>query len=338
MPELTKISKNDLLLFAFSREKTFYKDFAKLCHNGPQCVGGSRLARQTMTNYLEDLEAEGFLKKAVAPGDKFQHYHVPKNKYREVAELKARYDSDEEFKKLSVEEQAAKVDEALLHKDRELITHLIALNGWLNASQIALQTGIERNRVLEAIWGKHNTAGMPDFSSDALICRFIDSEKDNPLPFYMRNHGMSFEGVYLTIKNYPDDFEKILEKWSSVHPFILARYPLLKKHGLGLSLFRFINEVDVYNLPLMGKKEHLEDMFLSFFPKDGGHISEWFNFIREDAEFRQRLKKLYLEKIDSAKSYIHTVQHAMEAIDNLASTKPNLRQREQDKGFFVSLM
>ena len=338
MPELTKLSKNDLLLFAFGREKTFFKDFAKLCHNGPQCVGGSRLARQTMTNYLEDLVADGFLEKDVAPGDKYQHYRVPKTKYREVAELKERYESDEEFKKLSVEEQAAKIDEALLEKDREQITHIIALNGWLSASQIANQTGIDRERVIEAIWGKHNTAGVPDFSNDALIRWFVCSEKDSPLLFYMRNHGLSFEGVYLTIKKYPDDFEKIVEQWSSVHPFVLGRYPLLKKHGLGLSLFRFINGLDPYNFPLMGKVEYVEDRFLDFFPKEGGHISEWFDFIHEDAEFSQRLKKLYSEKIESAKRYIRIVQQATEAIDNLASPKPNRNRMEQDKGFFVSLM
>jgi hypothetical protein len=338
MSELTKISKNDLLLYAFGREKTFYKDFAKLCHNGPQCVGASRLARQTMTNYLEDLEAEGFLEKAVAPGDKFQHYRVPKSKYREVAELKARYESDAEFEKLSVEEQASKIDEALLEKDKEQITRTIALNGWLNASQIAIQTGIDRERVLEAIWGKHNTAGVSDFSDHNLIRWFISSEKDSTFPFYMRNHGLSFEGVYLVLKKYPDDFEKIIEQWSSVHPFILGRYPLLKKHGLGLSLFRFINEVDPFNFPMMGKVEYVENKFLSFFPKDGRHISEWFDFIREDAEFRQRLKKLYLEKIERAKSYIRIVHNALKAVDNLAASKPNREQMEQDKSLFVSLM
>jgi len=338
MLELTKISKNDLLLYAFSREKTFYKDFANLCHNGPQCVGGSRLARQTMTNYLEDLEAEGFLEKSPAPGDRFQHYRVPKSKYREVAELKERYESDAEFKKLSVEEQAVKIDRSLLEKDQEQITHTIALNGWLTASQIEIQTCINGERVLEAIWGKHNTAGVPDFSNEALIRWFISSEKDSVLPYFWRKHGLSFEGIYLVLKKYPDDFEKIIEKWWSVHPFVLGRYTLLKKHGLGLSLFRFVNQLDPYNFPLMGKVEFVEDQFLNFFPKEGGRISEWFDLIHEDAEFRQRLKKLYAEKIESAQSYIRIVQQGLKAIDNLASSKPNREQMEQDKSFFVSLM
>ncbi len=338
MPELTKIKKNDLLLFAFGREKTFYKDFAKICNNGPQCVGGSRLARQTMTNYLSELEGEGFLERAFAPGDRFQYYRVPKNRYREVAELKSRYESDEKFKKLSVEEQGAKIQETLLEKDREQIIYIIALNGWLNASQIAIQTGIDREKVLEAIWGTHNTAGEPDFTDSALIRWFITSEKDSPLLFSMRNLGLSFEGVYLTIKKYPDDFEKIIEQWSSVHPFVLGRYNHLKKHGLGLSLFRFINQLDPYNFRLMGRAEFVEDCFLDFFPKEGKYISEWFEFIEEDAEFRQRLKKLYAEKIERAESFIRIVQQANKAIENLESSKPNREQMQQDKSLFVSLM
>ena len=89
----------------------------------------------------------------------------------------------------------------------------------------------------------------------------------------------------------------------------------------------------------MGKVEHVEKQFLSFFPKDGGLISEWFEFIqKEDPEFRQRLKNLYSEKIEIAKSYIRNVEHGIKAVDNLASSKPNREQMEQDKSFFVSLM
>ena len=57
-----RVTKDDLLLFVFDRqEKAYFKDFSALCNNFPNATGSARLSRQTMTNYLRELEADGFL-------------------------------------------------------------------------------------------------------------------------------------------------------------------------------------------------------------------------------------------------------------------------------------
>lgn len=97
-------------------------------------------------------------------------------------------------------------------------------------------------------------------------------------------------------------------------------------------------KLDTINFPLENRIKSVEDGLIDFFPSTGGYISNWFEFIHENAEFRERVKARYRERMDYCKRDIKALQDALKAMDNLASSKPNKEQMEYDKSLFVCLM
>jgi len=341
---LTKITKEDLLFFALSRDKTQFKDFSKLCNNGPQSTGGSRLSRETMNKYIDQLLAEGSLERELATGDKYPHYYVPKNKRHEVQAMKDNHQADLDFERLP-EEEKAKIKNISIHeKENNQITLALAVNGWLTLQEIAAKTGIDEKRTILAIWGKVDEAGFPidpeDLSS-MISRRLIAVDKEYNWPRWMRSYGLSFAGVYWALKKFPESFGIIIEKWSETHPFIFQRYDLFRKHGLEGALREFILKLDPINfwLDQAGQVKDIEDDWLTFVPREkGGLISNWFDLLQEDSQFRERAKTHYRDGIVYLKQRITSYEIALKAIDNLCSKKPDRVQIQRDMGFFVAML
>jgi hypothetical protein len=324
------------------QEKAFFKDFSVLCNNFPHAMGGSRLARQTMTNYLRELETDGFLERKTAPGDKYAHYRIPKDRLKEVAELKEKHQLDLDFANLSVEEKMAKTSMSLREREKDQILYTLALNGWLRIPEIVEKTGIDEKRVVEDIWGKVDEAGRPIVPNDPapLIHWLRYPEEDSKWPRYMRSYGLSFSGAYWALKKYPESCDIIMEKWSEVHSFIFQRFSLFKKHELEDILKIFINKLDPVNFHLNKEEtvKDIEDGLISSIPRNGGKILNWFDLLQEDRQFRERVKAYYKEGIEYCKRRIVDYEMALKAMDNLGSKKPDKVQIQRDMGFFVGAL
>lgn len=345
MSILPEITKEDLLLFVFDRsEKTFFKDFSKLCNNFPQATGGSKLARQTMTNYLEALEAEGLLEKVFSDGDRYRHYAIPKDKIKEVTVLKESRQSDLAANNLSLEERMTKISKALVEREKDQILFAVALNGWLRIHEIVEKTGIEEKRVLEAIWGKVDSTGMFIQSDDnpfPLQYWLKNTENDFTWPHNLRSYGLSFAGTYFSLKKFPESFGIIMNKWSEVHPFLFKRFAIFQKYGLEEALREYVNKLDPINFSINQDRQikDIEYNWIIFVPRmKGGLISNWFDFVQEDCEFRERVTTFYRDSIAHFKERIFHYEYALKTMDNLGSRKPDKQQLESDKGFFVSIL
>jgi DNA-binding MarR family transcriptional regulator len=333
-----RITSEDLLIFAFRREKTFFKDFAILCNNEPGSKGKTRLARQTMSNYLRDLIKDDCLRKDIGPQDKYRYYFVPKEKHREVVALEERRRTDLEFRNKSSEEQAAIVEKSLYEKDKQQIFRAIATNGWLTISELTDKTGIDDQRLLEIIWGRDSGEPLPVTS--LFFNLLLDADDKHTSPRIIRSYGLSFKGTYRALQLFPDAFDEVINHWSSIHPFILSRFPMYRKHGVEEDVRLFLEKLDPINFSFMQGEaiKDLEDGLIAKIPRNGKTIPNWFNLLLEDQEFRERAKRHYQDGIEYYKERIGHYQYALRAMDNLSSRKPDQRQMRSDMSVFVGIL
>ena len=235
----------------------------------------------------------------------------------------------------------ARISKSLIEREKDQILRSLALNGWLRIPEIAEKTGIEAERVLEAIWGKVNAAGLSIQSDEnpyPLIHWLNNPVNDSKWPPYLRSYGLSFAGAYWALKKFPESFGLIMEKWVAVHQFIFQRYTLFKKHGLEGALIEFIHTLDPINFRLdqAAQVEDIEEGWIVFVPrKKGGLISNWFDLIQEDSQFRERIKTFYHDSTAHFKSRIIDYEHALKTMDNLGSRKPDKEQLQYDMSFFI---
>jgi hypothetical protein len=333
-----RITREDLLIFAFRREKTFFKDFGILCNNEPGSIGKAKLARQTMSNYLRELVKDDWLRKEIGSQDKYRYYFVPKEKHREVIELEEKRRIDSEFRNKSSEEQAIIIDKSLFEKDKQQIFKTIAISGWLTVDELEKITELDSQRLLDIIWGREG-ANLPTVTS-LFYNMLVTVDENHSSPRILRSYGLTLVGTYVALQRFPEDFNSIVEHWSSVHPFILGRFQLYRKHGVEKYVRSFLNKLDPINFTIVHDNaiKDLEDKFIASIPASGGGISNWFNLLLEDQEFRERAKLHYQDGIEYFKERIRFYEYALRAMDNLGSRKPDKQQLESDKGFFVSIM
>ncbi len=102
MSELPELTKEDLLIFAYERGNVRFKDFSEFCRNSSDSTKPAKIARQTMTNYLNDLKGQGKLKKNIAEGARYPHYYVPKEYHEECMKLKEKRTLLEIFETMDV--------------------------------------------------------------------------------------------------------------------------------------------------------------------------------------------------------------------------------------------
>ncbi len=333
-----RITSEDLLIFAFRREKTFFKDFALFCNNEPSSKGKTKLARQTMSNYLRELVKDGWLSKDIGPQDNYRYYFVPKEKHREVIELEERRRADQEFRNKSSEEQAVIVEKSLYEKDKQQIFRAIAINGWLTVDELAGKTGIDDQRLLEIIWG--SDSGKPLPVTSLFYNLLIDADDKHTSPRILRSYGLSFKGTYRALQLFPEAFDEVIADWSSIHPFILGRFPMYRKQGVEEDVKLFLEKLDPINFHFMhdDKIKDLEDGLIAIIPRNGKTISNWFNLLLEDKEFRERAKRHYQDGIEYYKDQIGHYEYALKAMENLSSRKPDQRQMRSDMSVFVGIL
>jgi hypothetical protein len=107
------------------------------------------------------------------------------------------------------------------------------------------------------------------------------------------------------------------------------------------ALREFILKLDPINfwLDQAGQVKDIEDDWLTFVPREkGGLISNWFDLLQEDSQFRERAKTHYRDGIVYLKQRITSYEIALKAIDNLCSKKPDRVQIQRDMGFFVAML
>jgi hypothetical protein len=83
---LPEISHDDLWVFAFEKGKARFRDFEEFCHNHPSDNRPSKIARQTMSNYIKDLVREKKLKRDLDEGERHPHYFVPEELHNTLKE------------------------------------------------------------------------------------------------------------------------------------------------------------------------------------------------------------------------------------------------------------
>jgi hypothetical protein len=313
---LAKYDKDDLWIFTYNEGKPRFKDYEQYCKNGRFQKGKtSDLNKSTMNRFLKELREEKKIVRGVdqVTGDKYNF--VPEDNFPEVRKLIDDRRINQEVSVLSEEDRNRFLSKAL-YEDQNKILRAIGQNGASFIREIAQQTGMNEIKVEEIIWGPMVYTGT------------ISTDDNYQVAAKYRKYGLSVLGLYRTLRVDMDNFDAIVKKWGTLHPFVFSRLELLRKHKLEAALKEFISNLNLeYQTGEHNEhtQERVEELIIAQIISgyNYNYLHNWLDLIHEDKEFRERVKTCFTRYITKFQGYIKSFQFGLETVDMVGSRHPD---------------